>query len=41
MALDELWSELVAFAAQVFPSCPIIGYERGDALDAAVDPVHR
>jgi hypothetical protein len=36
MALDELWSELVAFAAQVFPSCPIVGYERGDALDAAV-----
>ena len=36
MALDELWSELVAFAAQVFPSCPIVGYERVDALDAAV-----
>lgn len=34
--LDEVWRDLVALAAQEFPSCPIVGYERGESLDAAI-----
>jgi hypothetical protein len=36
MPLDQLWNDLGAFSAQEFPSCPMVGYERGDALNAAV-----
>ena len=34
-ALD--WSELVATVARVFPGRPLVGYERGDDLSAALD----
>jgi hypothetical protein len=34
--LDEVWADLVVLAAQEFPSCPIVGYERGEDLDAAI-----
>jgi hypothetical protein len=27
----------VVLAAQEFPSCPIVGYERGEDLDAAME----
>jgi hypothetical protein len=27
----------VVLAAQEFPSCPIVGYERGEDLDAAIE----
>ena len=36
MALSEVWKDLVAVCSQEFPSCPIVGYERGDDLTAAV-----
>ena len=34
-ALD--WSELVATVARAFPDRPLVGYERGDDLSAALD----
>jgi hypothetical protein len=34
--LDEVWGDLVVLAAQEFPSCPIVGYERGEDLDVAI-----
>jgi hypothetical protein len=34
--LDEVWGDLVLLAAQEFPSYPIVGYERGEDLDAAM-----
>ena len=37
VSLDELWADLVVLAAQEFPSCPIVGYERGEHLDAAME----
>jgi hypothetical protein len=36
VALDEVWGDLVVLAAQEFPSCPIVGYARAEALDAAI-----
>ncbi len=37
LPLDEVWADLVVLAAQEFPSCPIVGYERGEDLDAAME----
>jgi hypothetical protein len=33
--LDEVWTDVSALAGYHFPSCPIVGYERGEYLDAA------
>jgi len=35
--LDEVWGGLVVLVAQEFPSYPIVGYERGEDLDAAME----
>jgi hypothetical protein len=34
--LDEVWGDLLVLATQEFPSCPIVGHERGEDLDAAI-----
>jgi hypothetical protein len=36
VALDEVWGDVAALCGQHFPSCPIVGYERGQDLDAAI-----
>jgi hypothetical protein len=35
--LDEVWGDVAALCGQHFPSCPIVGYERGQELDAATN----
>jgi hypothetical protein len=37
LPLDEVWGDLVVLAAQEFPACPIVGYARGEDLDAAIE----
>ena len=34
--LDEVWGDVAVLCGQHFPSCPIVGYERGQGLDAAL-----
>jgi hypothetical protein len=34
--LDEVWRDVAALCGQHFPSCPIVGYERGGDLDHAI-----
>jgi hypothetical protein len=36
MALDEVWDELGDFSAHEFPSLPVVGYARGENLNAAL-----
>jgi hypothetical protein len=35
--LVEVWGDVAALCARHFPSCAIVGYERGQHLDAAID----
>ena len=37
IALNEVWADLPAAVGDVFPSTPLVGYERGDDLHAARD----
>jgi hypothetical protein len=34
--LDEVWGDVAALCGQHFPLCPLVGYERGQDLDAAI-----
>jgi hypothetical protein len=34
--LDQVWSDAAALCRRHFPSCAIVGYERGPDLDAAI-----
>lgn len=34
--LNEIWHDIEAVAAEVFPDLPLVGYESGDALAAAL-----
>jgi hypothetical protein len=34
---DEVWGDVVALCGQQFPTCLIVGYERGEELDAAIE----
>ena len=36
IAIDEAWAGIAAAVAGVFPQLPLVGYERGDALHAAL-----
>jgi hypothetical protein len=35
--LDEVWGDVAALCGQHFPSCPIVGYQRGRDLDAPIN----
>ena len=35
IAIDEAWAGIAAAIAGIFPQLPLVGYERGDALQAA------
>lgn len=34
--LDRVWADVVATAAVLLPSVPLVGYERGEGLEAAL-----
>jgi hypothetical protein len=34
--LEEVWGDVATLCGQHFPSCPIVGCERGQNLDAAI-----
>jgi hypothetical protein len=35
--LEQVWRDVAALCGQHFPTCPIVGYERGQDLDAAIN----
>jgi hypothetical protein len=35
--LNEVWGEVAVLCGQEFPACSIVGYERGQDLDAAIN----
>jgi len=34
--LDDVWGDVAALCGEHFPSCPVVGYQRGQDLEAAI-----